>query len=360
MHVIHALNVEYALFKGLRLLQAHGVKRDSRNGPVLVMEEPVTTVYNDPTQRVVFDPIRDANPFFHLVEALWMLGGRADVAIPAYFVKRMKDFSDDGGTFNAAYGYRWRKHFGRDQLLLIVRRLFGQPNDRRCILQIWDQAADLDVKSKDVACNTVAHFQRNVSGELDMTVFCRSNDIIWGAYGANAVHFSILQEYMAAWIGCDIGRYWHISDNYHAYVNIFEDLTRGSDVVQIPPHAQWYDEFKMHPLPLVNTTMNVWSKDHRFFLMELDALIGGDDERFDSIPVYNDPFFRTVAHPMVAAYAAHKQGRRADALLNAGRILSQDWCLACTRWLERRYDKRGGRGKGKKNLTDGGEKTRDP
>ena len=43
------------------------------------------------------------------------------------------------------------------------------------------------------------------NGRLQMTVHCRSNDIIWGTYGANAVHFSILQEYVAARIGVDLG-----------------------------------------------------------------------------------------------------------------------------------------------------------
>jgi hypothetical protein len=47
---------------------------------VLVSQTPVVTCYSAPTQRVLFSPMRDANPFFHLMEALWMLAGRDDVA----------------------------------------------------------------------------------------------------------------------------------------------------------------------------------------------------------------------------------------------------------------------------------------
>ena len=40
-------------------------------------------------------------------------------------VKRGKD----GKTFNAAYGYRWRKHFGRDQLDEVIYQVTGIYNN---------------------------------------------------------------------------------------------------------------------------------------------------------------------------------------------------------------------------------------
>jgi thymidylate synthase len=54
---------------------------------------------------------------------------------------------------------------------------------------------------------------------LDLTVLCRSNDVVWGAYGANAVHFSVLQEYLAGRIGVDVGVMYQFSNNYHGYVD---------------------------------------------------------------------------------------------------------------------------------------------
>jgi hypothetical protein len=265
----------------------------------------------------------------------------------------MQEYSDDGVVFNAAYGHRWRTHFGRDQLGPIIRRLTANPDDRRSILQIWDQQYDLDTNSKDVACNTVAHFQRNRVGALDMTVFCRSNDIIWGAYGANGVHFSILQEFMAWAIGCGVGRYWQVSDNYHAYTEVYKKLSVGDEL----RHWKWYEEFKIVPHQLITYPLSHWLQDLKFFFMNVDALIKGEEKRFEAPPIYHDPFFRDVAHPMVAAYAAHKQGRKEDALEHTGVIRANDWALACTRWLERRYDRKGARGKGKK--TDGGEMNRE-
>ena len=50
-----------------------------------------------------------------------------------------------------------------------------------------------------------------------MSIVNRSNDMIWGAYGANAVHMSMLLEYMAAMTGFQVGIYYQISNNLHAY-----------------------------------------------------------------------------------------------------------------------------------------------
>src|ERR1700722_12558914 len=109
MHVIHAQNVNDAYVQGVRLLRRIGTQEHSRNGPVLRAPCPVTTVYTHPLERVLFDPERDANPFFHVVEALRMIAGRNTIKDLMPYVPRMGEFSDDGRvTQPAAYGERWR------------------------------------------------------------------------------------------------------------------------------------------------------------------------------------------------------------------------------------------------------------
>lgn len=107
MHVLHVRNVNAALQRGVHLIFNEGVRRDSRNGPVKVIPEPVTTVYRKPLERVLFAAERDANPFFHFFEALWMLAGRSDVHFPARFAGNIVNYSDDGDTLHGAYGRRW-------------------------------------------------------------------------------------------------------------------------------------------------------------------------------------------------------------------------------------------------------------
>ena len=128
MHVIRARNVNYALPMGLAYLELDGERSESRAGEVVVAPEPVTTVYELPVQRVLFYPERDCNPFFHLMESLWMLQGRRDVKFVKRFAGNMAKYSDDGANLEGAYGHRWRYHFKHDQLRWAIDRLRTDPN----------------------------------------------------------------------------------------------------------------------------------------------------------------------------------------------------------------------------------------
>ncbi|WP_217469305.1 thymidylate synthase, partial [Staphylococcus aureus] len=77
-----------------------------------------------------------------------MLAGRNDVAFVSGYVARMATFSDDGQTFHGAYGYRWRQHFGFDQLNAVVKALKANPDDRRCVVQMWSAQDDLGREGK--------------------------------------------------------------------------------------------------------------------------------------------------------------------------------------------------------------------
>src|SRR3990170_4411256 len=70
----------------------------SRVGECLMVEEPVIVSYDQPRERVLFNQARDANPFFHLYESLWMLAGRNDVASLAYYNSKISQYSDDEKT----------------------------------------------------------------------------------------------------------------------------------------------------------------------------------------------------------------------------------------------------------------------
>jgi hypothetical protein len=263
---------------------------------------------------VLFHPGRGENPFFHFHESLWMLGGRRDVASVAQYAASMKNYSDDGKTFHGAYGYRWRNQFGFDQLFYIAKQLRKNREDRRCVLQMWDAPHDLAREGKDFPCNTQIYFSISMDGSLDMTVCNRSNDIIWGAYGANAVHMSYLQEFMAAWIGVPVGMYWQMSNNYHAYQEIFEK-TQSALVTE--PGEDLYESGEVRPFCMVNSDIESWQQDLQMYL-------DGADVQF------NDVFFRRVAFPMQKAHAHLKNlDLGEDRFIGAREIIQQcaasDW-----------------------------------
>jgi hypothetical protein len=333
--VLPVRNAHEALPKGVALLLHKGIMRNSRNGPVLVAPEPVATVYEKPTERVVHWPERDANPFFHLYESLWMLAGRRDVAPLTRYVKRMAEFSDDGENFNAAYGYRWRGQL--DQVRTISLMLKKNPDDRRCVLQIWNQYCDFYggdwhmYDGKDAACNVAATFQVDPDGYLNMIVFCRSNDMIWGAYGANAVHFSMLQEYVARRAGYRVGSYTQISVNYHAYVERQDwgrCLTLGAGTTaERFPHPSY-------PIAAEGANFDDWDKACKMFVTPDGRLPSG-------LGSWWDPFFLDVASPVVRAHDVYQDsGKSQVGVLDAIDVVQScqdmEWRVACTDWLKRR------------------------
>jgi hypothetical protein len=324
-------------------------RETSRAGDVLRIPEPVLVAYERPWERVLFNPARDCNPFFHLLESFWMLRGARDVKTVAWANSRMKEFSDDGNVFHGAYGYRWRNHFGFDQLADIIDELLADPGSRRVVLQIWDCRCDLGrrIVSRDKPCNTQAYFaireektphnwppeklQRKIAQEyemaglarkdgditdsnqrlkriemyrqgyatsravLDMTVCNRSNDMIWGMLGANVVHFSFLQEYIAQQVGVSMGRYYQFTNNLHVYTK------RWKPEVWEPFHCDYY----------VST--------------------------IETVPI-GETFNRDVVFPMLMAFGWHKRRDYDRALNRIERVEADDWRLAGTTWLCKRRD----------------------
>jgi thymidylate synthase len=330
MQVIRARNVHQALPLGLEMLNRSGVRRESRNGPVIAMDDPVTTLTEKPEERVLFWPERDANPFFHLYECLWMMAGRNDVASVAKFVKRMATFSDDGKTLHGAYGHRWRYHFGVDQINSVLSELKSDPESRRCVIQMWDAKTDQGRKGKDVPCNTQLFVAVGADGRLNLTVLCRSNDAVWGAHGANAVHFSFLQEFIARSLGRETGRMWQVSNNYHLYLGpVSEQVASLAENEYI--YSDPYTTGVVSTYPIMQSEPKQWMEDLLLMLDE-NVIIG-----------LRDPFFRRVAVPMLKAHDAYRNVRDTDRFTRATEIVATqcsapDWSKAALEWLERRRE----------------------
>jgi hypothetical protein len=182
---------------------------------------------------------------------------------------------------------------------------------------------DLVAVTKDPPCNLTVHFLAR-NGSLNMTVFCRSNDIIWGAYGANVVQFSVIQEFIASACGLQVGIYNQISDSYHGYCER-EDwgkLTRpGSNDYHGLPQDD-YREIGIDPYRMV--------LHPDLFLQECETFVADHRTAMDAI----NPFFREVALPMYEAWIAHKETKLG--LVPLTHCKATDWREAGAAWLRRR------------------------
>jgi thymidylate synthase len=368
MQIITVNSVGGALPEGLRLLSHYGEAQDSRAGPVIVAPWPVTTHYRHPANCVLQAPLREANPFFHLVESVWMLLGRCDAAFLTPYVKDFDRFAETSGfakgLIHGAYGARWRwLRDDQDQLAIITDRLMTDPLNRQCVLQMWDNFiyGDLREDWRDRPCNTHVYFLRrnNLFAELEMTVCCRSNDMIMGGYGANAVHFSILQSYMAARIGVTVGAYYQISNNYHVYMadvdRMAERAMRRGKLQANVDTMHWKE--KLNALAYLLETEETYlfipdliepvvtspaTFEQLLFKLgdHLDALhaspetvsvnsgwAGGSSELE---PWLDDVWRAALAH------ALYRTGRRGEALIVATGMRCPHWRTACRGWLGRR------------------------
>jgi thymidylate synthase len=328
MWVNQARNVCEALPRTVEYITHYGVEENSRAGPVRVAPHPIMTITKYPRERVLFSAARDANPIFHLAEAIWMLAGRYDAKFLDRFVRDFSSrYAEPDGALHDAYGFRWRHGFGFDQLDQVVDKLVLNQFDRQAVIQMWDAGGtfdDLRGDWKSRPCNTHCYLRIN-DHKLDLTICCRSNDMFWGAHGANAVHFSILQEYLAARIDVDMGSMYQLSNNAHIYTKAMEEMhiTNSESLVD----NRYYTETIM-PIVMFEEPECI-DDDIKQFMQNLE------DENLKDNSYANDWFHNTLSMA-VLAHNQFKLKHYESAIEIAYEIEAHDWRIASVEWIERR------------------------
>jgi thymidylate synthase len=153
-----------------------------------------------------------------IAEQIWFVSGaRKPEVFLREFTKIWDDFTNPGDVVTVAYGYRWRRHFGRDQLGMLVSLLERDPSSRHGVVVTWDPANDgLGGANKaNVPCPYT--FTVNImGGRLNMMNVVRSNDAILGL-PHDVAGFCLLQLMLAQRLGVKPGVYTHTIANAHVY-----------------------------------------------------------------------------------------------------------------------------------------------
>lgn len=145
--------------------------------------------------------LRKLYPKTAAAEIAWFLKGSSDAAwLDERGVKIWNEFANDNSTkVPGAYGYRWRKKFGRDQIADAVMTLQRNPSDRQCFVSAWDPGADgLGRKAKNFPC-PVGFSLHIIGGKLHCSVFMRSSDVFVGL-PYDVMGHAMLMAVMANWI----------------------------------------------------------------------------------------------------------------------------------------------------------------
>lgn len=307
-------SIPEAYVEALWKIKVFGELLPSRNGPVFTIPEPVTLTIRQPTMRVLSDATRNANPFFHVMETVWMFAGDNRVVWLEQFNKKIAKYADEDelGTriINGAYGHRWLQRWG-PQVQYIVQLLKEEPTTRQAVLTMWDPTEDLFHRHwNDRPCNTHIYFRVH-DGALNMTVCNRSNDLIWGMLGANAVHMTYLHELVAQAVKLPLGVYRVFTNNLHFYLNQYPNTQDLYDTVTL----DWVYPAYTYPI--------LWEgEDLTEFLRDCRRFVNGN---FNDI---KSKWLLGVAKPMYDVYIARQHGRVDD-------ILADDWRRNCTEWLAR-------------------------
>lgn len=161
-----------------------------------------------------------------VAEQIWFIAGtRKPADFLNEYTKIWNSFTNPADVVTVAYGYRWRKHFGRDQLGALIELLKKEPSSRHGVIVTWDPAQDgLSLfKKKNVPCPYT--FTVNIiGGRLHLHNMVRSNDMVLG-FPSDVAGFALLQLILAQKLGVAPGVYSHSISNAHVYDNQYEAVT---------------------------------------------------------------------------------------------------------------------------------------
>ena len=328
-----------------------------QNGSIVVSRgletkeiRPVMFIFNNPRERFLTCPGRNIHPIFQILESIWILGGRGDVAWISKYLKNMEKYSDGQEEFHAPYGKRMRrvgdgrsfKYDNRgfhDQFEHCYRYLNKDPDTRHGIMTFWDPVLDFyKVNTIDRPCNVGFHFLIR-DGKLDLTIFCRSNDVTWGLFNTNIVQFSVILETMALLLGVPVGKQIHFINSLHYYTDnpITEEvLSRNKEETNF----NMYKFIRPHPFGLRNESgVDTWS----LFNECLDDFFDDEEKiregKLDNDLLHNDfSFLRDALYAARSFYFYKKIGDYGRSVRDLCEVKADDFFVTAVEFLARKID----------------------
>lgn len=176
---------------------------------------------------------REFRDVIGVIEGLSLVGEFSVPEIMTHYVKKFKDFEDNGILWGA-YGQRAFGSVGN-----VVELLQRDPDSRQAVITLFDSGKDLNREKRDIPCTISIQFLLR-DGHLEMGVSMRSNDV-WLGTPYDLMQFSILQASVAQSLHVSPGLYTHRVGSLHIYERDVEK-SEGITFAESPemPFPLWY------------------------------------------------------------------------------------------------------------------------
>lgn len=309
---IRAQNLNKASIELARLLMFDGIRRKTRGFDCVELSEPVLIHIDNPTDRYLSIPNRKNHKTLPFAESLALASGVNNMDLYAGYVPNMMQYSDDGKYQRAGYGPRIRAFTGLqgdykidrpeykyvysgsvkmvDQLRFVIETLERDINSRQAVITIHDPAKDCFgddgelLATKDQPCSRSLQFMV-VDNKLDLTLYIRSNDFLFGFQAVNVFNFTFMQEYVASLLGLKVGRYHHFANNFHYY----DDKTEIVDNIALQNLGDYDSEFDLFQYELgINNLSEFDFNVSKLFEAEGKLRTTKTDVEFE----FESPFFK--------------------------------------------------------------------
>ena len=147
-----------------------------------------------------------------------------------------------------------------------------------------------------------------VDGKLNLYVWMRSNDAVFGFSAVNLYNFTLMQQYVAKILGVPLGSYYHIADNFHYYENkkdLVEQLASIDLGTVIEYDRNLHNDYdtkigSLDELDIV--TLDMYQKEEEFWKLSNEIQFQGEESKENIKTIrsllkniknnYPDPFFR--------------------------------------------------------------------
>jgi hypothetical protein len=193
----------------LNYIEDFGATLESRGGAVKEVENAVLLLH-EPECCIVGR--KGFSREFLDLEVLMLLAGTYDAELTAKVAPRAADLV----TPLTAYGPRTRQ-----QLLRVVAELTKSPDSRRAVVYVGRDDdlqkayTEAELRAGEMPCTSVWQFLLR-DGSLDMTVYMRSWDAVWGL-SYDVPCFVAVQTAVAAALRVPLGKYVHHAGSLHVY-----------------------------------------------------------------------------------------------------------------------------------------------